>query len=214
MFSMIRSSLLLSRGARRSCGVCRATLQPSRALSLSPSTLLCCAILLVSAMAFAARSFIPFSAAAGASSSSSLPLIRRLAVLPAAASGLGSWSQQSSCRRLPSPPYKIPLCHSVWEFDHGRLHYVFPVAGLYRTSWSGSEQQLRRLSSAAADREFDWEVRSSSRWTQQRLERKERCRVENVRCMCYASTPPRNQVSFDVPVIVHESTTVDISLQV
>jgi hypothetical protein len=85
---------------------------------------------------------------------------------------------------------------------------------LYRTSWSGSEQQLRRLSSAAADREFDWEVRSSSRWTQQRLERKERCRVENVRCMCYASTPPRNQVSFDVPVIVHESTTVDISLQV
>jgi hypothetical protein len=88
---------------------------------------------------------------------------------------------------------------------------------LHRTSWSGSEQQqqqLRRLSSAAADREFDWEVRSSSRWTQQRLEGKERCRVENVRCMCYASTPPRNQVSFDVPVIVHESTTVDISLQV
>ncbi len=188
-------------------------------LSLSPSTLLCCcAILLVSAMAFAARSFIPFSAAAGASSSSSssssLPLIRRLAVLPAAASGLGSWSQQSLCRR---PPYKLRLCHSVWEFDHGRLDHVFPVARLHRTSWSGSEQQqqqLRRFSSAAADREFDWEVRSSSRWTQQRLEGKERCRVENVRCMCYASTPPRNQVSFDVPVIVHESTTVDISLQV
>ncbi|CAK9221486.1 unnamed protein product [Sphagnum jensenii] len=167
-------------------------------------------------MAFAARSFVPFSAAAGASSSSSFPLIRRLAVLPAAASGLGSWSQQSLCRHLPSPPYKLRLCHSVWEFDHGRLHHVFPVAGLHRTSWSGSEQQqqqLRRLSSAAADREFDWEVRSSSRWTQQRLEGKERCRVEDVRCMCYASTPPRNQVSFDVPVIVHESTTVDISLQ-
>ncbi len=189
----------------------------ARALSL-PRLSCCCAILLVSAMAFAARSFIPFSAAAaGASSSSSLPLVRRLAVLPAAASGLGSWSQQSLCRRLPSPPYKLRLCHSVWEFDHGRLHHVFPVAGLHRTSWSGSEQQqqqLRRLSSAAADREFDWEVRTSSRWTQQRLEGKERCRVENVRCMCYASTPPRNQVSFDVPVIVHESTTVDISLQV